>query len=89
MSAILAQMRTTLNLDDDVARRAKIRAAERGRTFSALIEDALRLLLAQAEGGAAEDLGEDGLPVVRGGRVQAGVDLRDNSALMDLLDDEG
>lgn len=35
-------MRTTLNLNDDLARRAKKAAADRGTTLTALIEDALR-----------------------------------------------
>lgn len=39
-------MRTTLNLDDTLYRRAKIRAAETGRTVSDLVAEGLNLLLA-------------------------------------------
>ncbi len=35
-------MKTTLNLDHELLRRAKERAAERGTTLTAVIEDALR-----------------------------------------------
>lgn len=41
-----ADMRTTLNLDDTLYRRAKIRAAETGRTVSDLVAEGLNLLLA-------------------------------------------
>ncbi len=39
-------MRTTLNLDDTLYRRAKIKAAETGRTVSDLVAEGLNLLLA-------------------------------------------
>jgi hypothetical protein len=39
-------MRTTLDLDDELLRATKRLAAERGTTLTALLEEALRLLLA-------------------------------------------
>lgn len=39
-------MRTTLNLDDTLYRRAKVKAAETGRTVSELVAEGLNLLLA-------------------------------------------
>ncbi|MBL8932396.1 MAG: type II toxin-antitoxin system VapB family antitoxin, partial [Kineosporiaceae bacterium] len=42
-------MRTTLNLDDDLMRLVKQRAAAEGRTVTSLIEEGLRALLRQAE----------------------------------------
>jgi plasmid stability protein len=38
-------VKTTLNLDDRLLRRAKARAAEQGVTLTSLIEDALRTAL--------------------------------------------
>jgi len=38
-------MKTTLNLNDDLFAAAKHLAAERGRTFTSVVEEALRLLL--------------------------------------------
>ena len=76
-------MRTTLNLDDDLMRAAKRRAADTGRTLSSMIEDALRELLRQD--------GLRGRPyrlrwiTVRGG-VQPRVDLTDRDALYDRME---
>lgn len=42
---MLICMRTTLNLNDDLVRRAKQRAATEDRTLTSVIEDALRRLL--------------------------------------------
>ncbi len=39
---MVSHMKTTLNLDQELLRRAKERAAERGTTLTAVIEDALR-----------------------------------------------
>ena len=39
-------MRTTVRLDDDLLKRAKIKAAAEGRTLTDLIEEGLRVLLA-------------------------------------------
>lgn len=49
-------MRTTLRLPDDLLKEAKKRAAERGTTLTALVEEALREALSRAEegGGRAE-----------------------------------
>jgi hypothetical protein len=38
-------MQTTLRLDDDLYRRAKAAAAERGMSLTRLVEDAIRALL--------------------------------------------
>ena len=42
-------MRTTLNLDDDVIDKAKSVAAKRGASFRAIINEALRIGLAEVE----------------------------------------
>lgn len=45
---MLICMRTTLNLNDDLLRQAKKRAAAEDRTLTSVIEDALRRLLANS-----------------------------------------
>lgn len=45
---MLTLMRTTLVLDDELVRRAKQAAAERGVTLSDIVNEALRMLFTQA-----------------------------------------
>jgi hypothetical protein len=71
-----------VRLDDELLREAKAVAVASGRTLTAVIEDALREVLARRAGGAERAV----LPVVRGGSVQAGVDLDDTAALLDLME---
>jgi len=78
-------MRTTINVDDGLLAEAKRRAAERGTTLTRVIEDALRETLSRA--GPAPD-GPFRTLTFRGGGLMPGVDLDDNSALLDLLDDD-
>lgn len=76
-------MRTTLNLDDDLMRTVKQRAAEQGRTVSSMIELALREALArETRAGRPYRLR---WATVRGG-LQPGVDLTDRSSLLDRMD---
>jgi predicted transcriptional regulator len=64
-------MRTTVRLPDELHARAKQRAAESGMTFTELLEEALRLVLRDAD------------PV---DQPEAGVDLTDSAALVDLME---
>lgn len=75
-------MRTTIRLDEALLRRAKAAAARSGRTLNDLIADSLRASLTArpASRGIAE------LPTLFGNGLQPGVDLDDNSALLDLMD---
>lgn len=77
-------MRTTLNIDDDLYRRAKQEAARAGTTVSALLEEALRARLLR------DDAPSDGEPVrlttVGGSGVRPGVDLDDSAALLEHMD---
>lgn len=43
-------MRTTINLPDALAAQAKVRAAAEGRTFTSLVEEGLRSVLASERG---------------------------------------
>jgi hypothetical protein len=81
---MLLCMRTTIRIDDELLKGAKQLAAASGRTLTAVIEDALRMMLA-----LRKDKGKR--PKVRletrGGRgVQPGVDLDDSASLLALMD---
>lgn len=76
-------MRTTIRLEDSLLADAKAHAARTGRTLTALIEDALREVMARAE--AKRKRPE--IPTFRGsGGLQPGVDLDDSAALLDLME---
>ena len=71
-------MRTTLNLEDEIMRRAKKRAIETGTTLTEVVEEALRA----AVSGQAPRAGRFTLrwkPVT--GRTLPGVDLADRDSL--------
>ena len=79
-------MRTTLNLNDDLARRAKEAAAREQTTLTRLIEEGLRLRLRppDAEPGSAPPR----LPVFEGGTGMApGIDPLSNRSLLDAADE--
>ena len=71
-------MRTTVSLPDPLLDNARQSAAERGITFSVLVEDALRLLLAKTPAAAATPFR---LHTVRGKLVDPDLDLSRTSAL--------
>lgn len=76
-------MKTTLQLDDDLLRLAKQRAASEGIALRAFVEDALRArLLPKAENLPAFKLD---LPVIDG-NAQPAVDIADRNALYDLME---
>jgi hypothetical protein len=76
--------RTTVRLPDDLLRRAKRKAAAEGRTLTSLIEDGLRLVIAQPRQGKTKRA----LPPVSEatGGLLPGVDLDDMSAFQDTED---
>jgi hypothetical protein len=78
-------MKTTLNLDDELIRRGKRLAAERGTTLTALVEAALRAELA---GPAKRPPFVLHLPTVRGDRLPS-ADPADRDALYDLMEGDG
>ena len=92
-------MRTTLNLDDRLVKRAKICAIETNRTLSAVIEAALREALPleaprrqPTEAALAYERGENpygnGLPfpTVDGGGWPEGLDVRSNEAMLEFIE---
>jgi predicted transcriptional regulator len=76
-------MRTTLNLDDELMRTVKRRAAESGRTMTEIIEEALREMLARPS--RDEERREFPWVTVRG-RVRPGIDVADRDSLMDAME---
>jgi plasmid stability protein len=83
---MLVCMRTTLNLPDALAEEVRKRAAAEGRTFTSLVVEGLRAVLAKSAASAepAPRLPSYGRP---GGRVL--VDLTDRDALWEVLDADG
>ncbi len=75
-------MKTTLNLNDHILRRAKSRARRDGVTLTRFVEDALRASLIDPETDGAFQLE---LNVVRG-HAPPNVDISDRDALYDVLD---
>ncbi|MBY5163461.1 hypothetical protein [Salsipaludibacter albus] len=72
-------MRTTLDLDDTLMRRAKAAAAEQGITLTALMNRALRDALDELSGEASFRLD---IPIVEGSGLPR-VDITDRDALFD------
>ena len=80
-------MRTTIQLDDEVFRAFKQRAAEHGTSLAHEIEEALRSeLAARVETAQA---GPYQVPTFHGAAPVPGVDLNSNAALADILDHTG
>lgn len=77
-------MRTTIRLDDQLLSEAKQLAAQTGRTLTALIEDALREVLARRK----QTPKAEPVRLLRhgSGGLRPGVNLDDNAALRDLMD---
>lgn len=76
-------MRTTLDLNDDLTRRAKEKAAREGRTLTSLVEDGLRLVLGQGGGGRSGY--EFRFRTVRGERPPS-VDVSDRDRLYEAME---
>ena len=81
-------MKATVNLDDRLYRRVKIRAAEDGVTVTSIFETALSRYLTEAGGeSAGEPRPRFEFPVVDGsGGLVAGVDLNNGAQLQELSD---
>jgi predicted transcriptional regulator len=79
-------MRTTIRLDDALLRQAKRRAAESGRTLTALIEEGLRTILARST--RPPRPARSGLPTAGEGGLRPGVDLDNSAALQAVMVEE-
>ena len=79
-------MRTTVNIDDVLLRRAKELAARSGRSLGEVIDDALKVLMSVPHPGGHPAVT---LPTYGGSGLNPGVDLEDKEALAALLEDDG
>jgi hypothetical protein len=78
-------MRTTINIHDDLLRRAKQVAMERNCTLGSVIEDALQKSLNRKSSRAARV--PTRLPTFRGRGLQPGVDLDSTVSLLDAMEE--
>jgi hypothetical protein len=78
-------MRTTVRLKDELLNQAKREAERRGETLTALIEQGLRLVLAQGQKKHRRQPVKIPISMVGGG-VLPGVDLNDSAALLDIME---
>ncbi len=76
-------MRTTIRINDQLLAEVRQVAAQTGQTLTAVIEDALRQMLARRQQLAARPPVK--LTTASGNGLQPGVDLDDSAALLDLL----
>jgi hypothetical protein len=80
-------MKTTLDLDDGLLKKAKARAAREGTSLTLLIEEGLRLRLRQRATVTPASPGR--LPVYKGrGGVAVGVDPRSNRSMFEATGDD-
>lgn len=75
-------MRTTINLPDALAEAAKAKATAEGRTFTNVVEEGLRLVVAND----SETTPVEPLPAYGDPRGEVLIDLADRDALWAVLD---
>jgi hypothetical protein len=75
-------MRTTIDITDELLRKAKKRAADDGVALRNVVEAALRTYLSTRRRGAAYRLSWK----TERGRIQPGVDLDDRDSLLDRME---
>ena len=77
--------RTTVRLNDGLLEQAKRVAEQRGETLTALIEEGLRIVVAQAQ--KPQRRRRVKIPVSTcGGGLRPGIDLNNSAALLDLME---
>ena len=82
---MVLHMKTTLNIDDRVMRRLREEAARRRTTISALVEAALRRILAESSHVADRGHARPALPTWRSGG--AFVDVSNRAELYSAMDE--
>ena len=78
-------MRTTVRLDENLLKRAKLKAAADGRTLTDLIEEGLRSVLARKSGAGRRDRVLPRTSKAKGG-LRPGVDLTKFSDYQEIED---
>lgn len=79
-------VRTTIRLDDRLLRELKKHAATRGRTLTAVIEDAVRQFLVRTVAGDGRPKAPPFRAITFKGHLRPGVDLDDSAALLDVME---
>lgn len=82
---MVIHMKTTLNINDRVMRQLREEAARRRTTISALVEAALRRILAESSHGAERGLANPVLPTWRSGGAL--VDVSNRAQLYSAMDE--
>jgi len=77
-------MRTTIRLDDQLLEQAKQYALTHGKTFTAIVEDALREKLMARP--TIKKQARVKLKTISGEGVNAGIDLDDSASLLEVMD---
>jgi hypothetical protein len=77
--------RTTVSLPEDLLDRVRRKAAAEGRTLASLIEDGLRLILAENRNAAKGKRAPLRVSTATGGPMP-GIDVTDGSALQEMDD---
>lgn len=77
-------MRTTINVDDQLLKRAKAQAAASGMTLTQLIEDALRESLTRSE--KVEERGYVRVVTMKGTGTRPGIDLDNSQSLLEIME---
>ena len=81
---MLIHMRTTIRLNPDLLSQLKRLAAETHRTMTAIIEDAIREVLARRH--SKKPRQPVRLPTFKGNGLRTGVDLNHSVSLLDIMD---
>ena len=84
---MLVEMKTTLDINDQLLANAKALAAQQRTSLTRLIEEGLQLRLRMQA--AAPPRGKQRVPVIKGrGGLLAGVDPLSNKAMLEALGDD-
>ncbi len=78
-------MKTSIILDDDLVTKAKVYAATTGKTLTAVVEEALREMLARCI--VQADRPRVSLTTVKGKGVRPGINLDESAALLDKMEE--
>ena len=78
-------MRTTIRLSDELLRRAKKKAADDGRTLTSLVEEGLKVVLAEPKPVRRKRVELPLFPA--SGGVMPGVDISNSADLLDIMED--
>ena len=78
-------MRTTIRLDDQIFKAAKRYAHDTGKSLTAVIEDALRLILSKRS--PRQPRSPVKLKTVSGRGVRSGIDLDDSASLLTFMEE--